>query len=457
MQNIILDFFSYNHRVILNLGDRLEQSLTARDSQILRLVSEEAERLQLPLYMVGGLPRDLVLGLGHSDFDLVVEGSAISLAQALRARHSGHVTVHRRFGTAKWNVAGIGAASAGSGELPARYRSAGLDLISARTETYPRPAHLPQVHPGTIEDDLRRRDFTINALAIRLDGAQFGQVVDPVDAIGDIQRREIHVLHEGSFLDDPTRMYRAIRYEQRLGFKIGAETLRLMVEAQRHVKALSAHRVRNELDQTLRETGAPAMIKRLSKLGLLRAIHVALPADAASLRRLASQDANPAWAEGASGLRRDTGRMWMLWLMSLAPAQIRSVRQRLEFDNRLMEELLACSRLRGSLRRLVRLRPSTMTRHLEGLPVLAVETVAGTLPEGRPRRRLVEYLGNWRNLRPHASGKDLRALGIPPGSEYRAILEKLRAAWIDGTVRSEAEEGVLLQRLVRRRIPRLSR
>jgi len=201
------------------------------------------------LHVVGGTVRDLLLGNPGTDLDLVREGPVEALAGELADRLGGRAVLHGRFGTAVVTYDG----------------GKHLDLIQARSETYPEPGALPVVEPGTIEDDLARRDFTINALAIPLpDGA----VLDPFKGRGDLERKTIRVLHERSFVDDPTRVFRAIRYESRLGFRMDAETERLAREAIEAglVRRLSGPRVREDLTELLGEPEAATSILRMAEL-----------------------------------------------------------------------------------------------------------------------------------------------------------------------------------------------
>ena len=246
-------------------SDLLETSLDKARLDLIRRVAEEATGGGLPLYMVGGSVRDLVLGRPINDFDIIVEGDAIALARSLSRKHGGGVTAHTKFGTAKWFL---------PGDLKNDHDT--LDLISARSETYRHPAALPTVQFGTIEDDLRRRDFTINAMAIRLDGVHFGELRDDLHGMDDLQKNVIRVLHSRSFIDDPTRMYRAVRYEVRYGFSIAEETLALIPEARTLVEKLSPQRIRHELDLILDESQAVSMLKRLDELDLLTCIHPGL-------------------------------------------------------------------------------------------------------------------------------------------------------------------------------------
>src|SRR5688572_4641732 len=207
----------------MDFKSQFESALSTERMRLLHLVKDEATQRGLPLYIVGGAVRDLMFGRAVNDFDLTVEGDAIALARSLAQKHGGKVTAHTSFGTARWF-------------LPNRLKSETsshdtLDIVSARSETYKHPAALPTVTLGRIEDDIRRRDFTINALAIRLDGSHFGELRDDLNGVDDLKKGIIRVLHPRSFIDDPTRMYRAVRYEKRYQFEIAKETLALVPEA----------------------------------------------------------------------------------------------------------------------------------------------------------------------------------------------------------------------------------
>ena len=203
---------------ILNFkGSDLERKLSPQQFTLLKEVAGVAATRHLPLYLVGGFVRDLLLGMPATDFDLVVEGDAIPLARALAVKYGGRVTAHVRFGTAQWFRPGSGHHA--------------LDFISTRSEIYKHPAALPTVSPGVLIDDLRRRDFTINTLALRLDGKHWGELCDELRGLDDLNLGLVRVLHPGSFMDDPTRIFRAVRYEQRYGFQIVPETLSLIPPA----------------------------------------------------------------------------------------------------------------------------------------------------------------------------------------------------------------------------------
>ena len=253
--------------------------LSANQARALDAVRRLAEAAGVAAYLVGGPVRDALLGVPLSDLDITVTGDAPALAQQLAAETGGRLTVHRRFGTAA-----VAWADAGD--------NTNVDLVTTRSETYPVPAALPVVRPGNLADDLARRDFTINAMARPLGdygdgnygGPDYGDggagIIDPHGGQADLRDGIIRTLHRQSFRDDPTRILRAVRYEQRFGFRIAADTLCDLQSARDAgaIALLSADRVRHELARILQEAQPLPALRRADDLGILRAIHPALTA-----------------------------------------------------------------------------------------------------------------------------------------------------------------------------------
>ena len=411
-----------------NLAELLKRSLGENRLRLLHLVIEHATLGGLPLYVVGGSVRDLVLRRAVNDFDLTVEGDAIALARSLAKKYGGSVTGHTKFGTAKWFL---------PRDLKADHDP--LDLVSARSETYKHPAALPTVAFGTIEDDLHRRDFTVNAMAVRLDGSHFGELRDDFHGMDDLQKGIVRVLHPRSFMDDPTRMYRAVRYEGRYGFKIAEDTLALISEGCSFVEKLSPQRIRHELDLILDEPNAVAMLKRLDELDLLSCIHPALVNfNRSKLATLESED--PA-------LQTRNSR-WALWLMHLTDQDIEFINDRLHFTADLLKVLRSIALLETNLTALAGLKPSEAVAVLEGYSFKALEVVSAALPEGEIKNTLNQYLSEWWHVKPQTTGHDLKKRGIPPGPKYTEILRRLRAAWLDEEVKTKEEEIRLLDTIL---------
>lgn len=241
------------------MGDQVLTEQSSIPREILGLLIRIGSRTRLPICIVGGFVRDLLLGRENLDLDIVAEGDAVSFARDLGESWGWEVQAHHQFGTATLIQ-------------PAGTR---IDFASARSETYEYPGALPLVSPGTIEDDLRRRDFSINALAVRLNSEGFGELIDCLDGVKDLQSGRVRALHSESFLDDPTRIFRAVRYERRYNFQIESEDQARILEAlhQDVLDLISGERIRNEINRILAEDTVPRVVQRLLDFDVFRAIH----------------------------------------------------------------------------------------------------------------------------------------------------------------------------------------
>ncbi len=380
--------------------------------------------------------RDLLLGRPSTDFDLVVEGDAIAFARGLSGRYGGHVTAHTRFGTAQWFMPTPGHLA--------------LDFVSTRSESYKHPGALPAVTPGTLQDDLGRRDFTINTLAMRLDGEHWGELHDELGGLQDLRQGLLRVLHPASFMDDPTRLFRMVRYEQRYGLHVAPETLSLVAPALPLVNLLSADRVRHELDLILEEDLAAAMLDRLANLELLSSIHPAVPWDRSTRARfLRATDRLPESPIKFLPSNSDKAFLaWHFWLMVLSEEDLLALENRLHFHAKLLHSLQAAAVLYRDLSSLAGMqKPSQVVARLDDLPVTAAYAVYLAVPAGQARRNLQNYLEIWRGLKPVTTGHTLMKRGLQPGPRFQHILTRLRQAWLDGEVHSELEETKLLEKL----------
>lgn len=450
-----------------NLANRLEAALPLTRLALLRCTAQLAHEKRLALYIVGGFVRDLLIGHPSQDFDLVVEGDAIALAHALADKYGGRVTSHARFGTAKWHIAPIrtrlanrllaekAAADLLSNTRPVRAEDlpASLDLVSARTEFYTHPTALPTVERGSIKLDLHRRDFTINTLALRMDGNHYGELHDYWGGLDDLRQGLVRVLHSLSFVDDPTRMLRAVRFEQRFIFRIEPRTLELMLAAKTLLDRVSGDRIRHEIDHILDESRRIAILDRLSDLSLLAAIHPALPWDSwlrthlsALPARLPDEDWQLDAEEGKSEFTRNLA--YTIWFIRLAPDESQAIMRRLKFPAGLRRILLAAGDLWRAASDIVLLPPSAVTRQLEEYPPLARYAVHLAADDPQVRDRLERFTHTWQFIVPLTDGHSLRALGIPPGPVYREILDLLRTAWLDGRINTPAEESDLLHQIL---------
>jgi tRNA nucleotidyltransferase (CCA-adding enzyme) len=440
---------------------------------LVRVVSATAGELRMPVYFVGGLVRDILLGKSPTDLDIVVEGDAIELVRQLQARFGGELHSHSRFGTAKWLVdpamwaaieeqAAALATTADERELlriatqvPAQLDTPPMiDFVTARKEFYKRPTALPDVERGSIKLDLHRRDFTINTLAVRLDGAYLGQLLDFYGGRRDLQRGLIRVLHSLSFIDDPTRILRAVRLEQRLDFAIEPGTADLIAAALPLLGRVSGERVRNEIELALGEADPLRVLRRLDELHVLEQIapglHFPIVAEDA-IKSIPVVTSDTPWADiyhaGPSVFYP-----FALWLAHLEPAVQRAAAARLRVRKATGDDLDDLNALRHALAALPETAPvSQVVAALQ--PYSERVLLTARLLDLSPviNAWLERYVREWRGIRTAVTGDDLKALGLAPGPVFAELLDALLNARLDGHVTTEDEERQLLAALVAER------
>ena len=428
---------------------------------MLKTIAETAAEQRQALYIVGGFVRDLLLKRPSLDFDLVVEGDAIALANALVQKYGGRITTHARFGTAKWFLEAPSISPSANQQTDNHHLPAFLDLITARTEFYTHPTALPTVERGSIKLDLHRRDFTINTLALRLDGLHFGELHDYWGGYNDLRQGVIRVLHSVSFVDDPTRMLRAARFEQRFGFQIAVRTRELIEAAlvpqdntgTTLLDRVSGDRIRHELDHVLDEPKAAAILSRMDALGLLKAIHPALPWHenlVTAIATLPEHIPGPEWGIGNEVKGNPTPRAlaYLLWLIELSPAEIGPVAERLKLSQSLETILFAARHLREELPDISTHPPSLITARLDRVHTLGLYTCFLVSKEQTVRACLYQYVTQWRHIHPYTDGNTLQGLGLRPSPVFADILLALRAAWLDGHITSREEEEQLTFQLI---------
>jgi tRNA nucleotidyltransferase (CCA-adding enzyme) len=446
----------------VNLAARLDNALPATRLAFLKMIAARARSQHQAAYIVGGFVRDLLLERPSQDFDIVIEGDAIQLARSLSNEFGGQVTSHSRFGTAKWQISSARAEIAGRLTEPLQ-ESAGLnphelpshlDFISARTEFYDYPTALPTVERSSIKMDLHRRDFTFNTMAVRLDGYHYGELYDYWSGLPDLKHGLVRVLHSLSFVDDPTRLLRAVRFEQRFGFQIEARTLQLMGEALELLHQVSGDRLRHELDLILVEEKSVQVLERLNELQLLKSIHPALswPVDLSdSMRKITRGEIAPAWNLSAhwNGLSTQIVLEYLLWFSNISEKSIFEICDRLRFPAPLRLATSQTASLRQMLSDLLTSKPSQVAAKLNAYPAIVIAAMVLAEADKDTGKLLLDYYHKLRPIHPLTSGTDLQKMGIPQGPVYRTILETLRAAWLDGDISSPGEEKLLLEKLLK--------
>jgi tRNA nucleotidyltransferase (CCA-adding enzyme) len=407
----------------INFGKLIEKQLPPELVNFMWVAGEMANSLGEKLYLVGGVVRDLLMEQPNFDLDLVVEGSAIELAQQLKGINKGKITTHPHFNTAKlqwqdWNI----------------------DLATARSETYEKPGALPAVTPSSIEKDLSRRDFSINAMAIRLNPGYYGKLVDPHGGRDDLQSKRVRILHDKSFTDDATRIWRALRYEQRLGFHLERSTQSLLQRDTAMLKTISADRIRYEIECIFNEKYPEKVINRAYELGVLASLQPSLKGDGALKEKFerARQECSP---EAPS---------FDLYLALLAyPLTTDETEQlisRLNLPKLSAKTLRDTIAVKGKMRSLSTpgVSPSAIYNLLRDFSPSALEANSLATQSAVAGQAIHLFLNKLKDVQVLLTGDDLIQMGIPPGPQIKEILDLLHQAKLNGkiTTRNDEEEVV---------------
>jgi len=426
------------------IAQKIEDALPGPLLDLLKQASDLAREMGYALYVVGGFVRDLLLGEPNLDMDLVVEGDAIRLARRLGRRVGARTRSHKRFGTAKVLLEG----------RESEFGVPSLDFASARMEFYAHSAALPEVESSSIKADLHRRDFTINTLAIRLDPPHYGRLLDFYGGEQDLKEGLIRVLHSLSFIEDPTRIMRAARFEQRLGFTIEPRTAELIDNALPMLSRVSGERIRHELYLILEEREPERALCRLDSLNVLRQIHRRLACGdeiGALFARLRQAVAAGQWDIPTGKRGRPLPRLYLALLVyPFERAEIEALANRLKIFRTDLSLLRQVSELRRREPDLAR--PGLSNREIDALlqhydsQALLVLWLAS--PLGRVRERLWRYETELRQVRPVVDGAYLKELGLKPSPLFSKLLDAVRGALLDGEIHTPEEERALVVRLL---------
>lgn len=411
--------------------EAIERGIGGDNLSWLQALRQRALNEALPVYLVGGTVRDVLLGASVKDLDFVVEGDAPEVARQLAAVSGGKVVAHPRFGTA----------TVSRGRLR-------IDLVTARRETYLQPGALPQVTPGSIYDDLARRDFSINAMALPLSESR-PRVLDLHGGIEDAGSGVIRALHGGSFVDDPTRILRALRYEQRFGFSLEGETASRLKEAVDRgcLATVSGDRLRHELERILGEDRPAPALQRAVDLGVLAAIYPPF-GDCPGLPALFA----PASGQPAPDLPDEPLAFLAALAYHLSEVEGEGLVRRLNLSHdwaKVVQHTIQLRQLEPELAQAL-LSPSQVFHRLGGWSTAAAVAVSGMTSAALVSQRLTQFLHEWRWVVPELNGRDLLALGVPDGPLVGQILRELRDAKLEGQVVNQDDERDLVSQILAR-------
>jgi tRNA nucleotidyltransferase (CCA-adding enzyme) len=421
-------------RVTKFLAERLPGEII----ELLKTVGTVADSLGYNAYAVGGFVRDIFLYQENLDIDVVIEGDGIAFAKALTASLGGRVRAHEAFRTAVVI-------------LPNGRK---IDVATARLEYYKSPAALPTVETGSLKLDLYRRDFTINTLAIRLNPDGFGTVIDFFGAQQDLKRKVIRVLHNLSFVEDPTRVFRAVRFEQRFGFQIGKFTSGLIENAVRmdFFRELSGRRLFSELCQILDEDKPIMALRRINQFNLLKVIHPHIVYNSALEALLYSVEKVLTWYKLL--YLEEPCQGWMVYLLALMRSfdkgDAEALCNRLELTPRyrkilIPEKAKADDFLKWMVPSQI-LKNSELYRKLRPFHTETLLYIMASTTRDSTKQAISNYITQLRSIKTLLDGRYLKEKGVRPGPVYREILESLLDARLNGEVTTLLDEVEFVQK-----------
>ncbi len=407
---------------------RFQDRIPAKTLSLLKRIGQLAEQRGEMAYAVGGFVRDLLLRKSGMDIDITVEGDGLTFAEKLAHAYGSEVEAFTQFGTSIVVVPGFGK----------------VDVATARRESYDHPGALPKVEKSGIVQDLYRRDFTLNAMALSLSSGNFLHLLDPYNGWVDLQKGRIRALHSKSFEDDPTRIFRAVRFEQRFQKRIESQTQRWLLKSVKgeFIRRVSGERLRNELRLIFKEPHPEKAVRRLKELGVLRHIHPSLdvlPATRAFLPGI------PAAMEYFRKLKIPLDEETMVWFQALlakpSEAEARALTKRMMLSRAEQKIVLQSAQAYPAMLGKLADSKITTSQMYKLLCPLRPEVQCYLLAasRGASHTRLKVYFQKIQTSKPWVRGKDLQAMGIEPGFQYSFILLEALNGQLDGKFRNRSQ------------------
>ena len=419
----------------------IEERLSSRIIEIMKSIGRVAGETGCNAYVVGGFVRDLFLYRDNEDLDIVIEGDGIAFAKRYRKTVGARIHTHEKFGTAVVI-------------FPDGFK---VDVASARMEYYKFPAALPTVEMSSIKLDLYRRDFTINTLAIQLNPKRFGRLIDFFTAQNDIKEKTIRILHNLSFVEDPTRVFRAIRFEQRFGFTIGRLTAGLIENAVKmdFFKRLSGRRVFNELRLILEEENPIPALVRLNEYDMLKVVHPSIKLSTGLVELLEAMKKVLSWHDLL--FVEEPYKKWTVYFLVLISRCDRKTSEgickRLELAPRheklFCQERFEAERCLFWLEQHMPVSNNTLYERLSGFKTEPILYMMATTGQERIKRAISYYYTHLRYISITLTGKDLQNMGLEPGPVYRRIFQAVLDAKLNGQVATKSDELALASSYVK--------
>ena len=410
------------------------KKLNSNTRTIIEAIGDIADEGRIPVYVVGGAVRDLLLKKGTKDIDIVVEGDAVKLARKISQVFDVPIKAYVKFGTATLFL---------EDEL-------NIDFVTARSEIYSKSGMLPTVSEGALQDDLYRRDFTINALAFSINSESFGEVFDFYDGLADLKAGKIRILHDQSFLDDPTRIFRAIRYEQRFGFRLDRKTLSLLKQAMEInvFDRISIDRYLNDLRRNLQELNIQGIVNRQKMLGVYRILANDMRNVVARVKTIESR-----LKKARQLMAVDSVDEWFMYFLAHLEGSQVGQDSELFAASMLNKHQKKCILGLSDITELKQFlsksrRPLSQVYHkLSNLPIELVWYLSLTAANNQVERRIADFR-NIRHVKIKLNGDDLKDYGLDSGRHIGTILGQILLSKIDGEIKTRRDEVRLAKSLV---------
>lgn len=418
--------------------NRLEKELKG----LILLAADIASKKNMRAYLVGGFVRDLILGVRNLDLDIIIEGDGVKFAEEFAKALKAKLVCHERFRTATCFI------------FESNLK---IDIATARKEFYPNPAHLPIVSSGTLKDDLGRRDFTINAMALSINKGDFGRLIDFYNGKSDLGHKKVRILHDLSFIDDPTRILRAIRFERRYDFRMESGTLECLKKAVKleMLNKIQPQRLRDELIFILKEERPLKYLKRMQELTGYSFINSHLSVSSQTVRLLRSVERQIAWFKKVCPTARQP-KYWLIYLMGiLSPLNLKDLKSICrKFALRKEEEKILLTYKRNSsnvVRKLSqsKIKPSTVFCLFKPLSYEEIIFIKAPYNKRNIQKYIEDFFKSYNGIRIQICGEDLKKLGLTPGPSYQKILSRVLNAKLNGAVKTKGDELELTKKLVR--------
>ena len=410
----MVNILSKSKYISRNIKDKFSLTDITVLDKIIAITSEK----KIKCYLVGGAVRDIILGKIPKDLDFVVDKKAENISSEIALELNGDVLSNSEFGTSKLSV-----------------KKSIYDIANARSETYAHPGALPKVTRNSIDKDLWRRDFSINSVAIQLTQDEDWQILDPTDGLTDISHGTIRVLHNKSFVDDPTRIFRAVKYSIRFGFSIDEKTEKLIGNCikSNYINKISGNRILSEVSQILEENNFKTNIQLLSSLGILSSIHPKLKIGSALLDKLTKLN---------NDTKEDKSKLLTLFFSDINPENIDGICQRLDVNPKTVKILHGIQTIKQNTKSLSKTKiiNSELMMLLDKLDIESISSIQLISKNESLRKNLSNFLDKLRFIKPKIAAKEIISLGIAPGPQIGNLLADIRFAVADGILKTVNEE-----------------